>query len=39
MATEQLNGVIRHIRKIASWQDISQLSDGQLLERFIKDQD
>jgi len=39
MANGQLNGVIRHIRKLAGWQDISQLSDGQLLDRFIKDQD
>src|SRR6266849_1060167 len=35
MAASQLNGVIRHLRRVALVRDGAGLTDGQLLEHFI----
>ena len=35
MATSQLNGVVRHLRRIALVRDGAGLTDGQLLEHFV----
>ena len=39
MSTGHLNGVVRRLHKLAGLQDLDASSDGQLLERFVKDQD
>jgi RNA polymerase sigma factor (sigma-70 family) len=39
MATGQLNGVVRHLRRIARAPDLGSRSDGQLLEQFLLHQD
>jgi RNA polymerase sigma factor (sigma-70 family) len=35
MANSQMNGVLRHLRRVAVPQESSALTDGQLLERFL----
>lgn len=39
MSTGQLNGVIRRIHQLAGLRELAACSDGQLMERFVKDQD
>src|SRR5216683_2461362 len=39
MATEQLHVVLRHIRRLAGCQATGEVTDGQLLERFVTQRD
>jgi hypothetical protein len=39
MATGQLNGVLKQIRKLVAAENSGQLSDRQLLERYVQDRD
>src|SRR5262249_28457629 len=39
MATGQLNGVVRHLRRVARAQDLAGMTDGQLVECFVSHRD